>query len=426
MPPPSYFPRENRRAATISQHGVFLEEVRLQGTPRVYIGPFKRRQPVCVRLSNSKLCYQIPLKRILNPRNFVYLVLGCFVFVILANARLRKSVITVNNQLRPVKELIERSHDGLRHNALQPLAQDNQPLSNASRLGMAYSPRNNSTRWPLTKPGQALSNHTARNDSSTQPLAKPGSASSNHEAGPSGKQPRVVLLVTNQGFVDFTENLMRSMERASSHPNITIITEDQASFTNFSIRQPRVHVIKTPDLKSVPEKQDAFDFGVKGYVQLINRRPGYVLGFLQKGFEVFFVDSDSFWFKDPFPYFQGDFDVAYPKDAPWAYNAGIGFYKPTAASIRFLKHWIQTMATQAKTKKPQIDQFVMNSIIRSRRIRGLRVRHLKDINFPCAKYYSKTQKCDNYTTDTVLVHAAYLAGHELKKTMFEQCKLWLL
>ncbi|XP_022080110.1 UDP-D-xylose:L-fucose alpha-1,3-D-xylosyltransferase 3-like isoform X2 [Acanthaster planci] len=407
MPPPL----EIQHAATTVKHVVIMKKVELRERPRVYVRSSTRQLPVSVRL--SQLCYQPVVKSLLQSTAFVYLVLGCLVFFIFANADLSKSAVPAKHQLPPKREQFESSRDSLHHNSSRPLAASNQSLSKS---------RNDSTRWP----GQAFSNHKAWKDSLRQPLAKPGSASSSHEARPSSEPPRIVLLVTNQGFEDFTENLLRSIKKAGSRPNITIITEDQASFNNLTARQPGVHIIKAPDLTNMPEKQEAFDFGVKGYVKLVNRRPGHILGFLQKGFEVFSVDSDSYWFKDPFPYFQGDFDVAYPKDVPWAYNAGIGFYKPTAASIKFLKHWIQIMATQAKMKKPQLDQRVMNTIISSRRIRGLRVRHLKDINFPCAKYYSKTQKCDNYTTDTVLVHAAYLAGHELKKTMFEQCKLWLL
>ncbi|XP_022079719.1 UDP-D-xylose:L-fucose alpha-1,3-D-xylosyltransferase 1-like [Acanthaster planci] len=404
--PPPYFPRRNRVDKISQERGVLSEGLRgTVGTPHVQVSSSWRSMPYAAL---SKLCYPFMGERLLQPRNTAYLILASVFFMLASASLMSNSSFSTSFQQPQLKQLFERSHDSLRHISSQPLAAGNQSLSNdASQFGELGSPSNGSS-W--------------------QPSTKPGLASSSHRVGPSGEPPRIVLLVTNQGFVDFTENLLRSMKKADSHLNVTIITEDLVSFNNLSIHQPGVHVMKAPDLKSMPEKQDAFDYNSKGYKQLINRRPAYVLDFLQKGFEVFFVDSDSYWFKDPFPYLQGDFDVAFAKDYYNALNAGIGFYKPTKAAIEFLKRWTQTMAINAKRKILKIDQIVMNGILHSKqmRARGLRVRQLTHENFPCARYYLKTQKCDNYTAETVLLHAAYLAGHELKKKMFEQCQLWLL
>ncbi|XP_038044636.1 uncharacterized protein LOC119719299 [Patiria miniata] len=403
-----YFPRHTRWDRATGEPGVFSPGLRLHGT-RPTPAPTTRRQSVSSVL--SEICHNLLAKKLFKPRNIVYLVISCATFVMLATASLSKRPLTPIH-LQPLDiELSKMSHSTPRDIYPTPPLADgcNQSVSESSTEFTANGTRNS-------------------NSSSSKSLVEQTSASSNHKAVTTGAEPRrIVLLVTNQGFLDFTDNLLRSIEKSGCHPNITIVAEDQASFQNLSSRQDGGPlVIKPPDFNSRPQEQDALDFGVVDYVKFINRRPKYVLDFIQRGFEVFFVDSDAYWFKDPSPYFQGDFDVAYAKDSPHDFNAGVGYYKPTPNTVKFLEFWIQQMTAQAKSKKPKADQDVMKMIIRSKHIRNLRVKGLNQESFPCAKHFSKTNECDNYTSESAVFHAAYLPGHDKKKAMFQQCNLWLL
>ena len=214
-----------------------------------------------------------------------------------------------------------------------------------------------------------------------------------------------------------------SIEKIGIHPNITVIAEDQVSFQNLSAHRFGLNVIKPPGSEELPKEEDPTVFGSADYTRFINRRPRDIHHFIQQGLEVFFVDVDTYWFKDPYPFFEGVFDVAYPKDSPALYNAGVGYYKPTNRTVAFLRCWIEILGTQ---RKLQQDQTVMNRLIKSKYVPHLSIRHLDGRNFPSARIFFKRKRCQTDVTKVIVFHAACLQDHGNKKDMFKQCNLWLL
>ncbi|XP_022093168.1 UDP-D-xylose:L-fucose alpha-1,3-D-xylosyltransferase MGP4-like [Acanthaster planci] len=239
-------------------------------------------------------------------------------------------------------------------------------------------------------------------------------------------EKRIVMTTTNKGFLDFTENMLISIQKVGIHPEVVVIAEDVAAYKALLNHSYGLHVLKPPDFTEIPDEKDALAFGVADYVKFINRRPGYVHEFIQQGFEVFFVDSDTFWFNDPFPYFQGDqYDVAFMRDSRRVFNAGVGFYRPTNRTEYFLRLWVWVLDTQPKLRQ---DQHVLNYILSSKISPDLKVRSLGFQSFPTCKIFYNWEKetCRNATVKTAVFHAAFVPDHVNKRRVFENCNLWLV
>ena len=246
------------------------------------------------------------------------------------------------------------------------------------------------------------------------------------------KRPGVIVLTTtNTGFLDILLNLLESIKRTGVCPNVTIIAEDPQAYAfllGISSGQPGLNVLKTSSGFMTPQK---LMFGTKVYKELVNKRAEYLLSFLEKGLEVMFTDTDTFWFRDPFPYFQGDFDVAmldellnYPERNPTSrFCAGLAYFKPTERTLRFVREWVRRMKGDKKKKRTP-DQDVMNNMLLHDQPVHMEVRSLKPSFFPKGKlfYNNKWRRVNN---NTAVMHSSMILGHDKKVTYYKEHNMWL-
>ncbi|XP_071789197.1 uncharacterized protein [Asterias amurensis] len=232
----------------------------------------------------------------------------------------------------------------------------------------------------------------------------------------------ILLTTTNSAYLDFTENWLESIRRTRACPNISVVTEDDQAFNNLSNKtMAGLNVLKTQTAKSTTGK---LVFNTKEYKKFVNKRQGYILDLLEQGWEVLFSDVDTFWLRDPFLFFQGNFDMALEEDNhnPASYCAGFVYFRPTERTMQFVKEWIRFMAND-KTMKP--DQVVMNIMIRRKVIAGLKLRVLDSNKFPNGKlFFDDEWRKDK--KDFVVVHNNWIVGHDPKVERFQNCSMWLV
>ncbi|XP_033641477.1 UDP-D-xylose:L-fucose alpha-1,3-D-xylosyltransferase 3-like [Asterias rubens] len=235
----------------------------------------------------------------------------------------------------------------------------------------------------------------------------------------------IVLTTTNAGFLDLTENMLESIRRTGSRPNITVIAEDEKSFQTLSMRaktQPGLRVQKT---NSGVTTSDKLMVNTAIYNRLVNKRPSYLLSLLEKGNHVLFVDVDTYWFHDPLKNLKWDFDFALHNEftpPTYGFCDGFVFYRPTENTIRFVKEWVYLLAT---TDKETPDQTVMNRLILSKKF-PLKIGVLLASQFPDGFKYFKTKGWRNKNNNTIAVHLSYLYGHQEKLEHLKNQSLWLL
>ena len=236
----------------------------------------------------------------------------------------------------------------------------------------------------------------------------------------------IVLTTTNAGFLDVTENMLESIKITRACPNITVIAEDKESYQALSTRaksQPGLHVQITDSGETTSEK---LMVNTAVYNQLVNKRPAYVLSFLEKGYEVLFIDGDTYWFRDPFEDFQGNFDIAMHNEYPsnqMGFCDGFAYYRPTENTLLFVKQWVRLLKT---SKKGIPDQLVMHHLISGNKIPGLKIKTLNPYNYPDGKKYFLTKGWRDLHNNTTVLHLSYILGHNNKVTKLKKYSMWVI
>ncbi|XP_038047357.1 UDP-D-xylose:L-fucose alpha-1,3-D-xylosyltransferase-like [Patiria miniata] len=236
----------------------------------------------------------------------------------------------------------------------------------------------------------------------------------------------VVLTTTNAGFLDVTENMLESIKRTRACPNITVIAEDEPSYQRLTQRiqsQPGLHVQRTPIGVTVSK---SLKLHSRKYNRLVRRRPRYILDLLKKGYDVLFVDSDTFWFKDPFKDFQESFDIAMHNDDVniTIFCAGFAYYRPTENTLRFVTEWLRLLD---KEKQPKTgDQSTMNKLISRKLIPKLKIKTLNETNYPDGRKYFLQAGWREAHSDTTVLHLTFIFGHDAKVAKLKEFGFWLI
>lgn len=161
----------------------------------------------------------------------------------------------------------------------------------------------------------------------------------------------VLLTTVNFGFTDFLQNLLFSIWRLRLQPNIVIICEDKESYVDISRYQKslnlRINLAMThKDLSPTI----ALRYNTSEYGKLVNKRPRYVQMLINKGIDVFFIDTDIVLIGDPFPFFNGTSDVYVQKELVngTALCAGFFYMKSNSRTRKMVSDWIQYLKKHPK------------------------------------------------------------------------------
>ena len=280
-----------------------------------------------------------------------------------------------------------------------------------------------------------------RNESSR--VGVPPQASPSSTEGPRGtisnctladieKRPGVVLLInTNTAYMDMTMNLLESIKRTGVCVNTTIVAEEKKAYQamfNHAKNDPAIRIVKTDQGEASSKKLVLYS---REYRRLVNRRQKYILSLLEKGYEVFFTDVDTFWFRDPFSYFQGEFDMAMVDErSPYPtrlqktsiHCAGLVYFKPTNKTLWFVKKWIQIL-THPKNKIS--DQGVLNHMLHEDIPVHVDIRQLPVKYFPHALVFYKPEwRKEN--NNPIIMHNVGVRGHDEKARKFKENNMWVL
>ncbi|XP_038073623.1 UDP-galactose:fucoside alpha-3-galactosyltransferase-like isoform X1 [Patiria miniata] len=247
------------------------------------------------------------------------------------------------------------------------------------------------------------------------------------------KRPGVVMLTTaNLAYADVALNMLESVKRIGVCVNTTVIAEDQKAYDlllKYAKGDPAIYVQKTNS-----GEMDAIEPSRRlgsHYYGIMNKRQAYILTLLEQGLEVLFSDSDTFWFRDPFPYFQGDFDISlrgFTKTrivSKTNFCAGFIYLKPTKATIQFVRTWVELMDNNKKKGSFTPDQTVMNGLLRADKPGHVNVRMLDADLFPWGPtFFDPSWQKQNHST--VVMHAASIRGHPAKLSKFNEFGMWLV
>ncbi|XP_072032595.1 uncharacterized protein [Amphiura filiformis] len=236
---------------------------------------------------------------------------------------------------------------------------------------------------------------------------------------PSGPANTVVLTTVNAAFVNIAENWLASIRKTGIWPDISIIAEDNVAYELLKKRND-IRVL-------LNQYKTSHDLPIQSplHRKFVNQRPTHIKKFLQRGLNVLFNDVDIVWIDDPFPYFDGNYDIYLEKDHHDKKNVlstGFVYYRATNPSLLLIKELVNRID---KNNNNTSEQILLTDIINENIIPKLKVKMLDASKFPngILNYYLDFAEWREMHKP-VVVHNNWKGGRDEKIKWFKDARLW--
>jgi hypothetical protein len=222
-----------------------------------------------------------------------------------------------------------------------------------------------------------------------------------------------LLMSVNDGYFDFFQNWIYFYNKLNINYPIKVIAEDDDVF--FKLQQlngkPVFQLIRSWRHSS----SWSVVYGTKGFNKLVSGRPSYILKYLEKGMNILYTDIDSVWLHDPFPFFNGTFDMWMPIDGPNSLCTGLMAIKSNNETIIVLRMWETILNSHL-----QVNQAAFN---RAYKHSKLSLKILDIFLFPSGEFYFK-KFSDIKRKHVIIVHNNFIEGHDMKLQRFKKFNFW--
>eukprot|EP00928_Gymnodinium_smaydae_P047386 TRINITY_DN3161_c0_g3_i3.p2 TRINITY_DN3161_c0_g3~~TRINITY_DN3161_c0_g3_i3.p2 ORF type:complete len:342 (+),score=64.14 TRINITY_DN3161_c0_g3_i3:330-1355(+) len=259
---------------------------------------------------------------------------------------------------------------------------------------------------------------------------------------------RVVLVAVDTDYVRFFENwLLHAGKVLGDHEQVVVLAEDASALAALKTLRDgaskgrlRGFELLSAEASAGPSllEQSSTPWGTRGYNELMHRRPGHFLRFLQQGCAVLMADVDAVWLKNPFDeiaaageqdlYFVDDgFRVGEDDPLPlWTpgtrdckatkvnFCGGFVYARASSAGVAFTQRWSSECLTSKYTNDG--NQRVMNDVL---------CEHMQDVRFavlPAERFPIGTSA--RKAQDPTIVHANWIVTHEDKMAFLKELGLW--
>lgn len=223
----------------------------------------------------------------------------------------------------------------------------------------------------------------------------------------------VILSVTNAGYLNLTENMISSATRLKLKYDFILVCEDDIAFDYFR-NDTNVYAIRTHFTRNITGPQI---HSSELFEQLVSRKIFYVRDLIQRGLDVFFVDSDVVFLQDPTPYLRKDFDIIVNDEAGIPHCPGLFFIRSTEESKKMISAWI-TYLHDGKGNQVAFNKAIFLT-------QQLSVTRFSQFLFVRGDHYFSTKF--NWKEEypfTVLVHVNHVLTPEEKMVKLKESKLW--
>ncbi|XP_053391059.1 uncharacterized protein LOC128553886 [Mercenaria mercenaria] len=222
-----------------------------------------------------------------------------------------------------------------------------------------------------------------------------------------------LLVTVNNGYFDFFKNWIHFYRRFNFNYTLIVIAEDDIVFFKLQKLGGKLITLVRGRRNTSSE---AVVFGSRAYGELASGRPSYMLRYLQNGVNIVYADLDAVWLRNPFPYFNGNFEIWMPSDGrPGNLCAGLMAIKSSKETITLMQEWKASL-----NKHPKGNQYAFNQVVKYSQVRLKTL----DMNlFPSGKLYFKKFN-DEQRRKVVIVHNNWIKGHPAKLQRFKTYKLW--
>ncbi|XP_072173516.1 uncharacterized protein [Diadema setosum] len=243
----------------------------------------------------------------------------------------------------------------------------------------------------------------------------------------------VILTTTNYAYIDMTCNWLESLKRCGLNDRVIIVAEDEPTFRLLRNQSdPNLQVwLPFGDRAELSNDTEFLHFGSDKYIRLVNRRPTYILYFLDRKMDVLFTDVDTVWLKNPMSFLRNNFDLQLEmdqhddgKDYKDIRCAGFVYYRASEATRGLVRRWIERVKLQPKVP----DQILLNDVLSdSVSNESLNISILDPVYFPNGnEFFNQAWRNAHPDIDPVVLHNNWIEGYDVKIQRFKEYGLWYL
>eukprot|EP00270_Netrium_digitus_P014890 TRINITY_DN5144_c0_g1_i1.p1 TRINITY_DN5144_c0_g1~~TRINITY_DN5144_c0_g1_i1.p1 ORF type:complete len:400 (-),score=86.39 TRINITY_DN5144_c0_g1_i1:192-1214(-) len=232
-------------------------------------------------------------------------------------------------------------------------------------------------------------------------------------------RPLVIIVGVNMAWKLMLELFLQRLAMGRNTTwvpsHLILVNFDHSSFSHCTSLRPRLHCFLSLQGNKSKENEFATEafYMTPEYLNLMWYRLTTNLRILELGFDIIFTDNDILWFRNPLPFFGGDFDMyiacdRYKEEESLA-NGGFYFVRSNERTLKFFRYWISS-----HQRFPGFhDQGVLNEILplydaHSKMDIGLRLKLL-----PPAHFGGLCEQPDVYA-EMVTMHTNCCAYYEAK------------
>ena len=232
--------------------------------------------------------------------------------------------------------------------------------------------------------------------------------------GPHEKQHWTILMTVNDGYFDFFQNWINFYNKLQLNNPIIVVAEDDLVFKKLQKQKGK------PVFKLVRSWRISLNLPVmymtKGFKKLVSVRPSYILKYLENGTNILYADTDSVWLQDPFPFFNGTYDMWMQVDGqPDNLCTGFMAIKSNSKTIKLMKLWETSLNQRLDINQPAFSRVYKDS--------NVVIKKLDTNLFPSGQQFFE-EFSDVERNHVVVVHNNYINGHDKKLARFKKFNLW--
>jgi hypothetical protein len=232
----------------------------------------------------------------------------------------------------------------------------------------------------------------------------------------------IYFTVTNQGYLEYTINMLKSLNRFNIDRKLLVVCLDSISNDYFKSNGYFTHFI---DLNLTTFSE----FGTDGFAKCCYIKIFLIYKFLEMGYNVFYTDGDIFYTKNPLDELlllnneSGDMwiqnDTMDDSNTSWV-CAGFMYVRSNENTKRYFNIDIPEFPERYNQfTKHTCDQHYLNIYIKP----YLDVKIFPLNKFPNGNYFYNSS--DRIIETMVMIHFNWIVGHE-KKDRMKKYNMWLV
>ena len=249
----------------------------------------------------------------------------------------------------------------------------------------------------------------------------------------STSQGSLVVMVANDGVLDFVLNFACSLRRGNLSSRVLVFVQSPKSAE--IVRAMGLLALFVPGLGSMPASA-AGEYGDVAFAEMMWLKVSSVFLAHFAGFDVLFQDADMVWYRDPLPLLEADpTDVLFMDDGarttrftPYFVNSGFYFLRRNPRTQQLMERMLRSAEELGVTHSHQ--STLTRYLTETQQLANLQIGVLDADLFPSGQRYHDNKaflrRVKEGAVRPFVFHMSFTATSDDKRKYFRDIDMWLL